>query len=845
MVIDLFIKCTETIVKCRKAGYSFINDFVDLLYQHRSEVNISHIITYWEIKVSSSSIQRFTYFSGGQQLLTEGIDLSGISRSSFLVDTNEESGRTFKAKGFWKDRHILGFPIFNDSDFELRCAVVLLSNAGIIEIENYQKQIFFSLLQSTQPNTLNYKPTFEAEKSLIRPFKVVMDEDSNEIYEPIEETLDNLSKGEDGDINYHGLSHFSLWEYSTKANKTVISKILCRNCVSLIPHKNSHLCLSNTDRHYLISLLNNCSSSRMPCLIILEWKEVKESFMDCDFFNNLNLNENNSSVIVVIDKFNDYGGFGYISCLYVKDLPYSAFVSTDVVLQFSDLIFKAIRGNCALHRARLLQKLMFLASSNPNAGTNFYIEATKLIRDTNEAENCSLYFLTTDDSFQCTCWLDEAKILKIGKFELCEQYSHDIEFRQFIEHLNLSSNDEQKLGVTQLSYNNVNGKVVKSALFISTYLHSSYPKCVILLINKRHNSTKISTSFNNTFSIDNFQQTMNCGAFLYQYKLLWDSIENKNYLLKKFRHEMPSCTDAILNSVSQIKELINLDVVINKNNLLNIAKMVELHNSRVALLANFFSTIDFDISRFTEDKESISFNKFMNSYIDIFRTEGKFRGVDVYFDTRNDKNEKIDDVNFYVSNYFLLSIVNVIINAVRYSSAGTCVNIIGYKNKIEVIDIGIPIPSHERKKIFEEGYRGDDARRINEKGMGYGLFLSKKIIEAHNGDIIAQSEFLYPQNYYAQNAVLNYYKSLPSDEQRNDFVYQGIEPVERSAADKIIKELKESDEMKLEREFLNLKRDVISAWISYINKNNAVFYDMKEIYFSEKVYKVTFTITIP
>lgn len=57
--------------------------------------------------------------------------------------------------------------------------------------------------------------------------------------------------------------------------------------------------------------------------------------------------------------------------------------------------------------------------------------------------------------------------------------------------------------------------------------------------------------------------------------------------------------------------------------------------------------------------------------------------------------------------------------------------------QVEVIDTGPGIPADELPHIFEDFFRGRDARTI--KGTGLGLSITKRIVEAHRGKIWAES----------------------------------------------------------------------------------------------------------
>lgn len=84
---------------------------------------------------------------------------------------------------------------------------------------------------------------------------------------------------------------------------------------------------------------------------------------------------------------------------------------------------------------------------------------------------------------------------------------------------------------------------------------------------------------------------------------------------------------------------------------------------------------------------------------------------------------------------------NILDNAWKYAGnahleAQSC----GGRVEIRVRDTGPGIPPEEREKIFEKFYRvgGDSARRV--KGVGLGLALVKRIVEAHGGIVRVESE---------------------------------------------------------------------------------------------------------
>ncbi len=88
-------------------------------------------------------------------------------------------------------------------------------------------------------------------------------------------------------------------------------------------------------------------------------------------------------------------------------------------------------------------------------------------------------------------------------------------------------------------------------------------------------------------------------------------------------------------------------------------------------------------------------------------------------------------------------LMNFIDNAIYYSHEDTIINvelsIIDGFATVEVHDTGIGVPTSEQPHLFSKFFRATNARRQRPDGTGVGLFLAKKVIDAHGGTIIFHS----------------------------------------------------------------------------------------------------------
>jgi two-component system CheB/CheR fusion protein len=102
-------------------------------------------------------------------------------------------------------------------------------------------------------------------------------------------------------------------------------------------------------------------------------------------------------------------------------------------------------------------------------------------------------------------------------------------------------------------------------------------------------------------------------------------------------------------------------------------------------------------------------------------------------------------VSVYADRYRLYQVlVNLLTNAVKYSPKGNEIIVTVGKQKgrvvVRVKDFGIGINKVQQKKIFDRLYQVTDPEEKTYPGLGLGLYISKEIIERHNGKIWVESE---------------------------------------------------------------------------------------------------------
>ena len=86
---------------------------------------------------------------------------------------------------------------------------------------------------------------------------------------------------------------------------------------------------------------------------------------------------------------------------------------------------------------------------------------------------------------------------------------------------------------------------------------------------------------------------------------------------------------------------------------------------------------------------------------------------------------------------------NLISNAIKFSHKGSQIRIKSYKDansvSVEVSDNGLGMSEDDIRQAFQKGMRLSAAPTAGESTSGFGLWVVKKLIEAHDGKVWVKS----------------------------------------------------------------------------------------------------------
>jgi signal transduction histidine kinase len=138
-------------------------------------------------------------------------------------------------------------------------------------------------------------------------------------------------------------------------------------------------------------------------------------------------------------------------------------------------------------------------------------------------------------------------------------------------------------------------------------------------------------------------------------------------------------------------------------------------------------------------KTDVILNGIVNRVVDAIRPEVEERGLELKVevpDTLVTIKANDDDLERLLS--------NLLENAVKYTPAKGKVHLEltlnGNAVRIVVSDTGIGIAPESMDRIFEEFFRGKNAKEMGQEGTGLGLSLVKHIVDRYHGEIGVESK---------------------------------------------------------------------------------------------------------
>jgi two-component system sensor histidine kinase CpxA len=209
------------------------------------------------------------------------------------------------------------------------------------------------------------------------------------------------------------------------------------------------------------------------------------------------------------------------------------------------------------------------------------------------------------------------------------------------------------------------------------------------------------------------------------------AISSKDRLLSDVSHELKS-------PLARLQ--ISLGLAYKKQTEQNYTELdrIKLEADRMnAMVTSLLEYSKLEHHELQQELKTIELDTFLKSVTDDAEFEGKANGIIV-------KTEFASNISLSAQPSMLLSCFeNVLRNAIRYATNEVIVRCkLDQENNsvlIEIIDDGCGVPNEQLEKIFDAFYRPESDRSRLSGGVGLGLSIAKKVIDAHEGKIVAKN----------------------------------------------------------------------------------------------------------
>lgn len=159
-----------------------------------------------------------------------------------------------------------------------------------------------------------------------------------------------------------------------------------------------------------------------------------------------------------------------------------------------------------------------------------------------------------------------------------------------------------------------------------------------------------------------------------------------------------------------------------------------------SLVESLFIFSKLDIGSFPFNFQKIYINNYVENFYNAVREEFFGKGIEISFQNNCEYNNTVKLDCKEMNRVFL----NILENSVKYKKddfGSVRMKLYEKENRviIEITDNGKGVSDDELSNLFLSFYRGDSSRTNPSEGSGLGLSISKHIVEAHDGEIIAEN----------------------------------------------------------------------------------------------------------
>lgn len=212
------------------------------------------------------------------------------------------------------------------------------------------------------------------------------------------------------------------------------------------------------------------------------------------------------------------------------------------------------------------------------------------------------------------------------------------------------------------------------------------------------------------------------------------SEKEKQDIIQSLSHDLRSPLTLIKGHV----ELLQSGAYKNEERLKRYLNVIEKSTNRAVALVDDLNVLSkIDDSDFILDKKEVLLNDFINEKFEDYKTLAKEKHLNFCVNIDSELNDAV----VYIDKSQISRVIdNIITNSFRYVDEGGSIEVDISQNEqdkvvFKIKDSGAGFRKEDLPNVFNRFYKGDKSRANSNGNSGLGLYICKKIIDKHSGEI--------------------------------------------------------------------------------------------------------------
>lgn len=212
------------------------------------------------------------------------------------------------------------------------------------------------------------------------------------------------------------------------------------------------------------------------------------------------------------------------------------------------------------------------------------------------------------------------------------------------------------------------------------------------------------------------------------------SEKEKQDIIQSLSHDLRSPLTLIKGHV----ELLQSGAYKNEERLKRYLNVIEKSTNRAVALVDDLNVLSkIDDSDFILDKKEVLLDDFINEKFEDYKTLAKEKHLNFCVNIDSELNDAV----VYIDKSQISRVIdNIVTNSFRYVDEGGSIEVDISQNEqdkvvFKIKDSGAGFRKEDLPNVFNRFYKGDKSRANSNGNSGLGLYICKKIIDKHSGEI--------------------------------------------------------------------------------------------------------------